>query len=217
MTVIAIILLLIIAISFFAYVSPLLIGLVIIGLVNGMSKALRGKYAPILWNVLTFGVTVYATAMLWKDLFSDAVDMRALPFEILIIYGLVSVIFIAILYAVQQSKSQPAPAPQKKFEQSSKPSVSPLKEWQRQENWEDYPEPNYDAIHTYCEVAFDESGRTFYYRTRNPDLEVGDEVYVPVGYKYQKKIGTIVSMEDYLGWDAPFPLERTKHIIGKVE
>lgn len=89
-------------------------------------------------------------------------------------------------------------------------------DWKLKERWEDYPVPDYDAIHTYCQVAFDDSGNTFYYRTRNPELKVGDEVYVPVGYNYQKKIGRIVSMEDYLGREAPYPLEKTKHIIGKV-
>lgn len=47
--------------------------------------------------------------------------------------------------------------------------------------------PDYNAIHTYCQVAFDDSGKSFYYRTRNPELKVGDMVYVPVGYKYEKK------------------------------
>ena len=88
--------------------------------------------------------------------------------------------------------------------------------WKLQEIWEDYPAPNYEAVHTYCEVAFDDSGRTYYYRTRNPELRVGDTVYVPFGYKAPKRIGVIVSMEDFEGYDVPFPLEKTKYIIGKV-
>lgn len=89
--------------------------------------------------------------------------------------------------------------------------------WRLKETWEDYPAPNYDDVHTYCRVAFDGERKTFYYRTRNPELKVGDNVYVPVGYKYQKKIGTIVSMKEYVGRKAPYPLEKTKFIIGKVE
>ena len=42
------------------------------------------------------------------------------------------------------------------------------------------------------------------------------KVYVSVGYNYQG-IGTIVSMENFIGRDAPYPLEKTKFIIGKVE
>ena len=89
-------------------------------------------------------------------------------------------------------------------------------DWKREELWEDYPAPDYDAIHTYCEVAFDDSGKTYYYRTRNPKLKVGDTVYVPFGYNAPKKIGVIVRKEDFAGCEVPFPLEKTKFIIGKA-
>ena len=94
---------------------------------------------------------------------------------------------------------------------------SGLYDWKAKERWEDYPEPDYDDIHTYCKVAFDDSGMSFYYRTRNPEIQVGDMVYVPVGYKYEKKIGRVVAMKNYVGWDVPYPLEKTKHIKCKVE
>lgn len=89
--------------------------------------------------------------------------------------------------------------------------------WQMQERWEDYPTVNYDKVHTYCSVKLEDNGKTHYYRTRNPELMVGDLVYVPVGCKYERKIGRIVAMQDYLGYMAPYPLERTKHIVGKVK
>ena len=89
--------------------------------------------------------------------------------------------------------------------------------WKLQETWEDYPTPNYEAIHTYCSVSFDGSDKTFYYRTRNPEIKVGDLVYVPVGKNYEKKIGRVVAMENYRGSRAPYPLERTKHILGKAD
>ena len=104
----------------------------------------------------------------------------------------------------------------KGFKNSKMDPSSKEYDWKLKETWEDYPSPNYDDIHTYCLVAFDDSGKVFYYRTRNPELQIGDEVYVPVGYRYEKKIGVIVSMEEYVGRDAPFPLEKTKFIIGKV-
>ena len=90
-------------------------------------------------------------------------------------------------------------------------------DWELKETWEDYPTPNYNDTHTYCKVTFDNSGKYFYYRTRNPELKVGDMVYVSVGYKYEKKVGKIISMKEYKGWAAPYPLEKTKHIKGKVE
>ncbi len=89
-------------------------------------------------------------------------------------------------------------------------------DWKIRERWEDYPTLDYNATHTYCGVAFGDSGKFFYYRTRNPELKVGDMVYVPVGCNHEKKAGKIISMKDYKGYDAPFPLEKTKHIIGKA-
>ena len=65
-------------------------------------------------------------------------------------------------------------------------------------------------------MAFEDTDKTFYYRTRNPELKVGDLVYVPVGYQYEKQIGRIVKMKKYPGYLVPYPLEKTKHIIGKV-
>lgn len=90
-------------------------------------------------------------------------------------------------------------------------------DWKIKETWEDYPSPKYDIMRTYCKVAFEDSERTFYYRTRNPELKVGDKVYVPFGRDFDKRIGAIISMEDFLGSEAPFPLWKTKHIVDKVE
>ena len=89
-------------------------------------------------------------------------------------------------------------------------------DWKLHETWEDYPVPNYNAMHTYCEVAFADSKTVYYYRTRNPELKVGDKVYVPFGYKHEAKVGTIISMKEYKGKYAPYPLEKTKYIKGKV-
>ena len=82
---------------------------------------------------------------------------------------------------------------------------------------EEAPSLDYDAVYTYCQVVLNENGRTYSYRTNSPDFKVGDQVYVPVGYKNQKKIGTIVRIEDFVGRDVPYPLEKTKSIIGKVD
>lgn len=378
----AIVILLLIVIAFYAYISTIVIGIGIIGIVDGVSLAKRKKFAPIWWHILTVLITVFSTAMFYKDVFSESIDTGPLPFIILVVYGIFSLALIGISSTTKQAstvrKSKPeriddiyledddddepsAPSSlllkvrknltvdhstfrqfgatfkcnlieeydtlqlnfevintkqmasaigkdndliikanvydakgnllciedvwleysqlrtgyaadyfyftsegmhkahsmkiyalastdeldddfedeeaeiPEEFVQSvyeeyqnwntdlkqglkKSPSSPTSKEydWQLKERWEDYPAPDYDAMHTYCEVAFDNSGKTFYYRTRNPELKVGDEVYVPVGYKYQKKIGRIVSMEDFLGSEAPYPLERTKHIIGKV-
>lgn len=99
----------------------------------------------------------------------------------------------------------------------NKKKNDPDKDWKYQETWEDYPMVNYKIPHTYCRVIFEDGGKSFYYRTRNPDLMEGDLVYVPVGYKYEKKIAKIISIKTYPGFMVPYPLEKTKHIIGKVE
>jgi hypothetical protein len=100
--------------------------------------------------------------------------------------------------------------------QSKSAPNSKAYDWKLRETWEDYPAPDGNAYHTYCAVAFADSDRTFYYRTRNPELRVGDLVYVPVGYRYEKKVGRIISMKVVLGREAPYPLHKTKYIIGKV-
>lgn len=90
-------------------------------------------------------------------------------------------------------------------------------DWRKQEIWEDYPTPNYKAKHTYCQVAFDDSDQTFYYRTRNPEHKEGDTVIVPIGYKGEKRTGKIVSMKEYKGTKVPYPLEKTRYIKQKVK
>ena len=299
-----IVLVVLLGVSALVYLSPILMGLIIIIIANAVSKFKRGKMAPVLWNIVTVGVTIFATGMLWKDIFDDTVDTGPLPFIILSLYGLGSLIVFAIPEAIREhqerkeyqqviawedlpektqkririsrivaivctvmagigaiiaatgsssiSESLPPTimfaivaiicwviAGKKYYKPYAETSYEPAQEevlqvfdkeykklldeelptacdWKLQETWEDYPAPDYDAIHTYCEVAFDDSGRTYYYRTRNPEIKVGDTVYVPFGYDAPKKIGVIVNMEDFEGHDVPFPLERTKFIIGKV-
>ena len=225
-----ILLVVLIGASALVYLSPILMGLIIIIIANAVSKFKRGKMAPVLWNIVTVGVTIFATGMLWKDIFDDAIDTGSLPFNILSLYGLGSLIVFAISEVIRQNRErkeyqeviarEDLPEKTQVFDKEYKKlldeELPTACDWKRQETREDYPAPDYDAIHTYCEVAFDDSGRTYYYRTRNPELEVGDTVYVPFGYNAPKKIGVIVSMEDFEGHNVPFPLEKTKFIIGKV-
>lgn len=103
------------------------------------------------------------------------------------------------------------------FEQAPPRPIVPQISRKKQEERKIDPNLDYDATYTYCQVALNEGGRTYSYRTSDPELKVGDMVYVPFGYKNQERVGTIVSMEDVVGRDAPYPLEKTKCIIGKVE
>ena len=97
-----ILLVVLLGVSALVYLSPILIGLVIIVIGNAVSKIKRGKMGTILWNVVTIGITIFATGMLWKDIMSDAVDTGPMPFIILTLYGLVSLIVFAIPEAIRE-------------------------------------------------------------------------------------------------------------------
>jgi hypothetical protein len=203
-------------------VSPLLLGFGILVMINAAWLSQTNKMASAPWNVVTVGVALVALGMLVVDMTSKETDMGPLPFVILLIYGVIAIIVAAITAVISRRKRDRAAkaAEKEPLEDAKEDPAGPSYEvasWKLQETWEDYPLPDYDAIHTYCLVKFDESGRAYYYRTRNPDLAVGDAVYVPVGYQYEKKIGIIISREDYLGHEVPYPLEKTRYIIGKAQ
>lgn len=94
---------------------------------------------------------------------------------------------------------------------------SVVEEWRLRERWENYPTPKYDDVHTYCSVIFDGSENVFYYRTRNPNIRIGDLVYVPVGRGNEKKLARVVNMQNYVGHSVPYPLHLTKYIISRFE
>ena len=123
----AIIILLLIVVAFWVYVSPIVIGIGILSIGNVISKASRGKFAPVLWDIATVVVTIYSTSILWRDINSEAVDTGATPFIVLVFYGLFSLIFIAALNAFNQKKKSNdyTPITQKVTAKSS--SASPKK------------------------------------------------------------------------------------------
>lgn len=237
MTVFAALLFILLVIAIYAsiliYLSPLLIGLIIIAIVNTLFKKHHQKSAPIVWIILTIFVIILSSILLWKGINSNAPNIGSLSFVILIAYGFISLCIFALPIAARQSKekklqklikkgkypastayhptTQPTPSP------SGRSSSDNTPDWKLKERWEDYPMPNYDDIHTYCLVSLKETGKSFYYRTRNPDLKVGDTVFVPFGYQYTKKIGTIIKIKKVNGYNAPYPLGKTKFIIGKAE
>lgn len=67
----------------------------------------------------------------------------------------------------------------------------------------------------FCSVEFDEGGKSYYYLTDDDTLEVGDFVIVPVGYGDHTAVVEIVDIEYFSEEDAPFPVKKTKSIIGK--
>ena len=229
------------------FISPILMGLIIIIIGNVTAKTGRGKMVLILWNIAAVALTIFATDMLWKDIMSEAVDIGLWPFGILALFGFVSLVAHAVFETIQKQREKKRNQISSDIEDALVPEAfaSAIKEEYRdifnedppkgyvkavydeyQDDDEDFGDnfnqeaideaDDEDAVYTYCEVAFDDSGRTYYYRTNNPELQVDDAVYVPFGHGAPKKIGVIVSIEDFAGCDVPFPLERTKFIVGKV-
>jgi hypothetical protein len=69
----------------------------------------------------------------------------------------------------------------------------------------------------YCSCMFDQSGNTYYYRTEDRTIEEGDEVVVPVGADNREEVVIVDAVDYYKPEDVPFPIEKTKMIIRKVE
>ena len=69
--------------------------------------------------------------------------------------------------------------------------------------------------HTYCKVKFDDE-KTYLYRTNDYGFRAGMKVIVPVGNNGLWKIGTIVEAAVYKIQEVPYPLIRTKGIVGKA-
>lgn len=66
----------------------------------------------------------------------------------------------------------------------------------------------------FCDVIFEEGGKTYSYIADTDDFCVGDLVVVPAGAFGRKAVGRIEGIH-YLTEDkAPFPIEKAKHIIG---
>lgn len=69
----------------------------------------------------------------------------------------------------------------------------------------------------YCSVEFYPGSKTYYYRTEDDSIEVGDKVIVPVGSDQIEKFVYVVALEYYQKDDVPLPLDKTKFILRKVD
>ena len=67
----------------------------------------------------------------------------------------------------------------------------------------------------FCNVEFEEYGRTYCYLADSDDYAVGDRVVVPAGPDNQETIVVIKSIEYRQPENAPYPVEKTKHILRK--
>lgn len=67
----------------------------------------------------------------------------------------------------------------------------------------------------YCSVSFGGSPRSYYYRTDDPRIAPGDAVRVPFGE--EERAGVVEAVGRFSAQDVPYPLERTKWILEKID
>jgi len=65
----------------------------------------------------------------------------------------------------------------------------------------------------YCNVVFEELGKTYYYQTDDGGIEIGDTVVVPVGTKNNERTGIVTEIEYFTRKNLPLSLKRAKNII----
>ena len=65
----------------------------------------------------------------------------------------------------------------------------------------------------FCNVVFEEQGKTYCYLTEDESLKPGDVVIVPVGADHVEQVAKIESVEYHVAEEAPYPVEKIKHII----
>lgn len=64
---------------------------------------------------------------------------------------------------------------------------------------------------------FCDYGDTYYYRTKDASLKIGDKVIVPAGSKNVRRRVQIADIEYFTDADLPMPLDQIKFILEKVE
>jgi hypothetical protein len=69
----------------------------------------------------------------------------------------------------------------------------------------------------FCNVKFDDYGKTYCYLTDDDNLKTGDYLVVPAGQDNHETIAQIESIEYHPAEDAPFPLDKIKKVIRKYD
>ena len=69
----------------------------------------------------------------------------------------------------------------------------------------------------YCMVRFDDLNWTFSYITEDESLQAGEFVSVPFGKEDRVRVGQVMKVIRCTKADAPYPPERTKHVLARAE
>lgn len=85
-------------------------------------------------------------------------------------------------------------------------------------NEEYYDKPKRRKIdYIFCDVQFEAGGKTYCYLADDDSYEVNDTVLVPTGQDNHEAIVQIVAKNYYSAENAPFPVEKAKHIIKRID
>ena len=68
----------------------------------------------------------------------------------------------------------------------------------------------------YLSVSFGDTYKTYYYKTEDNSIDVGDLVVVPVGIDGKERIVKVVKKEYFQAASLPMPLEKVKAVIEKL-
>lgn len=69
----------------------------------------------------------------------------------------------------------------------------------------------------FCDVEFEPGGKRYCYLADDDSYEVGDTVLVPAGHHNHEALVRIVDKNYYSSQDAPFPVEKAKHITKRID
>lgn len=71
--------------------------------------------------------------------------------------------------------------------------------------------------YTYCKVRFSNSRFELSYLTEDESVRAGDFVKVPFGRDNEERVGLVMRVIPCTSEDAPYPPEKTKHVLEKTE
>ena len=71
--------------------------------------------------------------------------------------------------------------------------------------------------YTYCKVRFSSSRFELSYITEDESIRAGDFVKVPFGRENEERVGLVTQVISCTSEDAPYPPEKTKHVLEKIE
>lgn len=73
------------------------------------------------------------------------------------------------------------------------------------------------TIYNFCSVVFNSTNQPYTYLTGDIEVRIGDTVVVPVGSEGKEVVATVASISQHMRLTAPYPVDKAKKIIKKVE